>query len=184
MPRLGGAGRVRSCGSQWQAVRAAYGGSSRITVQTGLEGVEDHGAFAKVTGLRGLTAIPNPTGPGEVLLAGVEDNPARVYRIDPHNTDSADMYASALELDVSEFVGSVLSTPVTYAGIAYNDTIEYPDQAGKCATRLLGIEAITRGAARTFGRQHFNANGYYLVRDCGKQVRASKGLGSAHRAEA
>ena len=47
-----------------------------------------------------------------------------------------------LALLAAAIVGSVLGTPVTYAGIAYNDTIEYPDQAGKCATRLLGIEAI------------------------------------------
>ena len=170
MPRLGGAGRVSSFAeANGKLYAAAYGAileridGSKPAWKKVFETMVN---LPKVTGLRGLTAIPNPTGPGEVLLAGVEDNPARVYRIDPHNTDSADMYASALELDVSEFVGGVLGTPVTYAGIAYNDTIEYPDQAGKCATRLLGIEAITRGAARTFGRQHFNANGYYLVRDC------------------
>ena len=36
-----------------------------------------------VTGLRGLTSIANPSGTGEVLLASVEDNPSRIYRMDP-----------------------------------------------------------------------------------------------------
>jgi hypothetical protein len=35
------------------------------------------------TGLRGLTAIPNPSGTGEVLLAGVEGDASRVLRVDP-----------------------------------------------------------------------------------------------------
>jgi hypothetical protein len=170
VPKLGGAGRVSSFAeANGKLYAAVYG-----TILQRIDGAnpawkkvyETTINLPKVTGLRGLTAIANPIGPGEVLLAGVEDNPARVYRIDPHNSDGAGMYASTLELEVSSFVGSILGTPVTYAGIAYNDTIAYPDPGGKCAARLLGIETITREAARTFGRQHFNANGYYLVRDC------------------
>ena len=35
------------------------------------------------TGLRGLTAVPSPSGHGEVLLAAVEGNAARIVRVDP-----------------------------------------------------------------------------------------------------
>lgn len=119
-----------------------------------------------VTGLRGLTSIPNPSGPGEVLLASLEDNPARIYRIDPHATDSSGRYAAVQELNVSSFLTESLGTRVTYAGIAYNDTTEYPDPAGGCSRRLIGLEALTPRAPRTFGKQRFNPNAYYLIRDC------------------
>jgi hypothetical protein len=125
----------------------------------------------RVTGLRGLTAIANPSGPGEILLASVEDNPSRIYRVDPHQMDASGMYDWTLDLDVSYFLSEALGTPATYTGIAYNDTMEYPDRTNRCPRRLIGLETITRQAARTFGFQHFNSNAYYLVRDCsGKYV--------------
>jgi hypothetical protein len=71
-----------------------------------------------------------------------------------------------LELDVSAFLTQVLGTRVTYVGIAYNNTTEYPDFAGRCSRLLIGIEAITPRAALTFGAQHFTPHAYYLVRDC------------------
>jgi hypothetical protein len=37
------------------------------------------------TGLRGLTAIPDPSGHGEVLLSAVEGNAARIVRVDPRD---------------------------------------------------------------------------------------------------
>jgi hypothetical protein len=125
----------------------------------------------RVTGLRGLTTIINPSGPGEILLASVEDNPSRIYRVDPHQIDASGMYGSMLDLDVSYFLSDALGTPATYTGIAYNDTMQYPDTGNRCPRRFIGLETITRQASRTFGFQHFNSNAYYLVRDCsGKYV--------------
>jgi len=121
---------------------------------------------AKVTGLRGLTSIPNPSGSGEVLLASVEDNPSRVYRIDPHTTDASGQYGATQELDVSSFLTQTLGTRATYAGIAYNNTTEYPDATGRCVRRLIGLETITPRFPQTFGKQHFDPNAYYLIRDC------------------
>src|SRR5215472_17785471 len=41
------------------------------------------------TGLRGLTTIVNPFGPGEVLLAAVEGSAARLVRVDPRDGSEA-----------------------------------------------------------------------------------------------
>ncbi len=120
-----------------------------------------------VTGLRGLTSIPNVSGPGEVLLASVEDAPSRIYRIDPHQADASGMYSATLEIDVSSFLTRALGTNVTYASIAYNDTTAYPDRDGNCPFRLIGMEAITPDARETFGKFKYDVNAHYLIRDCG-----------------
>jgi hypothetical protein len=120
----------------------------------------------RVTGLRGLTSIPNPAGRGEVLLASVEDNPARIYRVDPNERDASGQCNSTLELDVSAFLTQALGTHAGYVGIAYNNTTEYPDSKRHCSMRLIGLEAVTPGAPRTFGAHHHNSNAYYLIRDC------------------
>jgi hypothetical protein len=125
-----------------------------------------HSDNSKVTGLRGLTCIRDSSRSSDVLLVGVEDNPARIYRIDPHQTDPAGGYKATLELDVSAFLTAALGRETTYAIVPYNKMIEYPDPAGGCLRLLLGLEAITPQAPETFGKQHFNPHGYYLVRDC------------------
>lgn len=123
----------------------------------------------KVTGLRGLTTIPNPSGHGQGLLASVEDRPARIYRIDPDDVDSSGMFNSKLELDVSAFLTQTLGTPAHYVGIAYNDTTQYPDSKDGCSRLLIGLEAVIPEAPRTFGANHHVSNAYYLVRDCNGQ---------------
>jgi hypothetical protein len=120
-----------------------------------------------VTGIRGLTSIPNPSGPGEVLLASLEDNPSRIYRIDPQVVDDSGQYNGALDLNVSEFLTQALGTKATYAGIAYNNATAYPDPVGHCSRLLIGLEVVTPQAAQTFGKSRFSPNAYYLVRDCG-----------------
>ncbi len=117
-----------------------------------------------VTGLRGLTSIANPSGTGEVLLASVEDNPSRIYRIDPHEIEASGRYKATLDLDVSAFLTQALGTEANYAGIAYNDTTEY--SARRCSYRLIGIEVITPRVSETFGKHQFNPNAHYLIRDC------------------
>jgi hypothetical protein len=119
-----------------------------------------------VTGLRGLTSIRDDSGDGEVLLASVEDSPARIYRIDPRVSDGAGNYRGSLELNVSQFLTQALNTKATYAGIAYNDTTAYPDPDGRCSRLFIGLEVITPDAPGTFGPKHFSPNAYYLVRGC------------------
>jgi hypothetical protein len=100
------------------------------------------------------------------LLASVEDNPSRIYRIDPHEIEASGRYKATLDLDVSAFLTQALGTEANYAGIAYNDTTEYPDSAGRCSYRLIGIEVITPRVSETFGKHQFNPNAHYLIRDC------------------
>jgi hypothetical protein len=121
---------------------------------------------ARVTGLRGLTSIRDPSSEGEILIASVEDNPARIYRINPHVNDGAGGYGGTLELNVSRFLTEALGTRATYAGIAYNDTTAYPDDDGHCSRLLIGLEVITPNAPNTFGSLRFSPNAYYLVRNC------------------
>jgi hypothetical protein len=124
------------------------------------------GQNRNISGLRGLTAIPNPAGPGEVLLAAVEDTRPRIYRIDPSRTDSSGQYQAMLELDVSSFLTRALGTKTSYAIVAYNKMTKYPDAGGLCAHLLMGIEAKTPGHPRAFGKQRYNPHAHFLVRDC------------------
>lgn len=87
------------------------------------------------TGLRGLTAIPNPTGPGEALLAAIEGDGSRVVRIDPHTgTETTD-------LDLDNFLDRAWGTHVSYVIAAYNDMPRLADPLGGEAL-VLGIEAF------------------------------------------
>jgi hypothetical protein len=127
---------------------------------------ELHAQSTRVTGFRSLTCILEGRKSGGVLLAGVEDNPSRIYRIDPREISPAGEYNATLELDVSSFLTRALATRATYAIVAYNNMTEYPDSARACSRLLLGLEAITPQASETFGMQHFNPHGHYLLRDC------------------
>jgi hypothetical protein len=121
----------------------------------------------RVTGLRGLTCIRDRAGADNVLLVAVEDEPSRIYRIDPRRANAAGEYDAVLELDVSSFLTDALGgSEATYAIVAYNNMTEYPDSAGGCPYLLIGLETITPQAAEWFGGQHFNPHGHYLLRNC------------------
>ena len=122
-----------------------------------------HSGSNKVTGFRGLTCVRGPSGSGDVLLVGVEDNPSRIYRIDPHEVDSTGTYNGTLELNVSSFLTKVLGTETTYAIVAYNNMTKYPDPAAG-SSLLIGLEATTPQSAEAFEVRR-NPNAYYLVRD-------------------
>ena len=116
------------------------------------------------TGLRGLTAIPAPTG-GEVLLAAVEGTAPRIVRVDPQDG------SEATELDITDFLRQHWGMPVSYVITAYNDMAKISDPAGGEAL-LMGIEAFIPPAApvaaghRTVsvGYGRLEAGGWYLVR--------------------
>ncbi len=117
------------------------------------------------TGLRGLTAIPAPSGSGEVLLAAVEGTAARIVRVDPRDG------SEVTELDVANFLRQQWGMPASYVIAAYNDMAKVPDPAGGTAL-LIGIEAFIPPAApiapghRTIsvGYGRLEAGGWYLVR--------------------
>jgi poly(A) polymerase len=113
------------------------------------------------TGLRGLTAIVNPAGPGQALLVAVEGDAARIIRFDPATA------AETTELDIRAFLDGRWTTRVGYVIAAYNDMTLVPGARGAPAI-LMGIEAflpasspVPAGHARVDGLE---AGGWYLVR--------------------
>jgi hypothetical protein len=117
------------------------------------------------TGLRGLTAILNPSGQGEVLLVAVEGNAARIVRVDPRGG------SEVTELDVVGFLGQQWGMPVGYVIAAYNDMAKALDPGGGAAL-LIGLEAFIPPRAQiaaghsvvNVGYGRLEAGGWYLVR--------------------
>jgi hypothetical protein len=116
------------------------------------------------TGLRGLTAIPNPAG-GEVLLAAVEGSAARIIRIDPRDG------SATTELDLNDELRRVFGLRVDYVIAAYNDMTRVREANGGEAL-LIGLEAFvapkspvaaTRKAVDV-GYGKLERGGWYLVR--------------------
>ena len=113
------------------------------------------------TGLRGLTAVPHPSGTGQALLVAVEGSAARIIRIDPSNGDET------TELDIVAFLNSTWATKVGYVIAAYNDMTVVAGPRSE-ATVLIGIEAflpasspVPAGHVRADG---LDGGGWYLVR--------------------
>jgi poly(A) polymerase len=114
--------------------------------------------------LRGLTAIPNPAGPGEVLLAAVEGNAARILRFDPATGSETP------ELDLRDFLGAAWQTQIGYVIAAYNDMARVRDATGDVL--LIGLEAFIPPRASTpeghmivdTGHGRLEGGGWYLVR--------------------
>jgi hypothetical protein len=113
------------------------------------------------TGLRGLTAIHNPSGPGEVLLAAVEGDGSRIVRIDPR--DGRD----ATDLDLDAFLDRAWGTRVSYVIAAYNEMTRVPDAQGGEAL-VMGIEAfIPKSAPQPAGHivvDGLETGAWYLLR--------------------
>jgi hypothetical protein len=117
------------------------------------------------TGLRGLTAIPAPSGRGEVLLAAVEGSAARIVRVDPRDG------SEVTEIDLSDFLARHWGMPAGYVIAAYNDMASIPDPAGGKAL-LIGLEAFIPLRAEIaaghnvvpVGYGRLEAGGWYLVR--------------------
>jgi hypothetical protein len=91
------------------------------------------------TGLRGLTAIPGAAG-GEVLLAAVEGNAARIVRVDPREG------SEATDLDLQDFLTRAWGMRVNYTIAAYNDmTPVHPPPGhdhGSGGALMLGVMAF------------------------------------------
>ena len=117
------------------------------------------------TGLRGLTAISNPSGHSEVLLAAIEGSSARIVRIDPRDGGEVS------ELDLPDFLRQQWGMPASYVIGAYNDMAKVRDAAGG-EMLLIGLEAFIPLQAQTaaghnivsVGYGRLEAGGWYLVR--------------------
>jgi len=112
-------------------------------------------------GLRGMHAIENPDGPGEVLLVAAGGTTARVLRIDP-----ARGFAETLDQDILKLLAGASSTPVPGALLAYNDMTAVSDPRTGEQLLLMGVQARLdpeAGAAAPRWRG-FDARATYLVR--------------------
>src|SRR5262249_23589674 len=128
------------------------------------------------TGLRGLTAVANPSGSGQALLVAVEGDAARIVRIDPSTGQET------TELDIQAFLGSAWATRVGYAIAAYNDMTVVSMSQGE-ASVLIGIEvflpagsSVPAGHARVDG---LDGGGWYFVRRSAGRYELRK-IGSTH----
>jgi hypothetical protein len=121
--------------------------------------------FYSQTGLRGLTAIADPAGgPGQVLLAAVEGNRARIVRIDPRDG------SETTDLDLGATLDQAWQTRVGYMIAAYNDMPALRDPRDG-EVLLIGLEAyIVAGAppppklAELDATHRLEGGGWYLVR--------------------
>jgi hypothetical protein len=86
---------------------------------------------ASQSGLRGLTAIPNPAGAWQVMLVTVEGTSPRVIRFDP-NTN-----AGVTDLDLSSFVGAERGTNLTNAYMI----AAYDNMTSLNGELLIGLES-------------------------------------------
>ncbi|MBI3504094.1 MAG: hypothetical protein HY059_04580 [Proteobacteria bacterium] len=108
--------------------------------------VKEYPNEISASGVRGLSAVPNPTGPGEVLLfnARGSDYQTRVYRIDPGADD-----AETVELNINADMARRLQTPVPYILSAYNDYLPFRNPDSGENVWIIGFEMqYTEAAAR------------------------------------
>lgn len=117
------------------------------------------------TGLRGLTATPGAAGKGEVLLAAVEGDAARIIRVDPKDG------SEVTELDLETFLGNEWQTRVGYVIAAYNEMAKvHDDERGDLL--LIGIEVFLPPRAPApsghllvdVGYGRLDAGAWYLIR--------------------
>jgi hypothetical protein len=117
------------------------------------------------TGFRGLTAIPDPSGRGEMLLAAVEGSAARIVRVNPRDG------SEATELDLPDFLRRHWGMSASYVIAGYNNMAKVLDPAAGEAL-LIGIEAFVPAQAQisaghdlvNVGYGRLEAGGWYLVR--------------------
>ena len=117
------------------------------------------------TGLRGLTTVLNPSRSGELLLAAVEGDAARIIRVDPNDG------TEVTELDLEAFLSNHWQIRPSYVIAAYNDMAKiHDDQHGDLL--FIGLEAFIPSRAPMpsghsvvdVGYGRLDAGGWYLVR--------------------
>jgi hypothetical protein len=111
------------------------------------------------SGLRGLTSVPHPSGPGECLLAALEGPQARIVRLDPREG-----YRETAELDVLQFLGTQWDRRPGYAIAAYDDMTPVPLPGGAGTALLIGIEATHSTQHETHPKDGWEPSGKYLIR--------------------
>jgi hypothetical protein len=137
--------------------------------------IEDGGGgstFSPVGGIRGMTAVANPGGPGQSLLfvwtPGKRSRSCMV-RLDPAGSSSG--YARVDEICLDTVLRQYLGTPVHYVLAGYNELLGVTDSATGHVKNLIGLSAWVSASHRTRTTQSKDANGgfyagaAYAVRD-------------------
>lgn len=119
-----------------------------------------HPLVVPSSGFRGLTTVPDPHGPGEVLLAALEGNLCRVVRIDPR-----DDFRETLELDVIDFLATHWGERPTYAVAAYDDFLPVVDPRSGETRLLCGLGATYSTQLDTHPADAWVRDAWYLIRD-------------------
>jgi hypothetical protein len=117
------------------------------------------------TGLRGLTAVPSPTGQGQALIAAVEGSAARIVRVDPRDG------SEATELDLRDYLSKAWGMDVGYIIAAYNNMAKVRDSKGEDLL-LIGLEAFIPPATplaeghrvANAGKGRLEGDAWYLIR--------------------
>ena len=84
--------------------------------------------------MRGLTAIPSPSGHDELLLTTVEGSAARLVLVDPRDG------SEVTELDLADFLGQRWEMRAGYVIAAYNAMAKVREPGGEAL--LIGLEAF------------------------------------------
>jgi hypothetical protein len=118
------------------------------------------GEIAKESsGLRGLTAVDNPKGRGQALLAALEGHPSRIVRIDPSNG-----YKETVELDLLDFLGREWGRRPSWVIAAYNDLAPVTDpRTGKKAW-LIGLSASFAPPSDELPKEGWEQGAWFLIR--------------------
>ena len=107
------------------------------------------------SGLRGITTIKNPNGPGQALIAALEGKTSKIFRLTPGNTLP---FAATAEYDVDAAMSTAFGYPGNYYVVANSEMTWV-------------TEPTTGDSVLTITIQHHPANirddAYYLIR---KQV--------------
>ncbi|HEY3322636.1 MAG TPA: hypothetical protein VGP72_19430 [Planctomycetota bacterium] len=120
-------------------------------------------------GIRGLTAIPAPSGGGEAILFSHTD---RIIRLDPNDNNRA-----TVELNMRALLAQNWKTPVPGAIIAaYNDMLPIQDPVAHQTVHIVGVEGciqrgVKDGNCRPDSHGGWYAGGSYLIRASDRSYR-------------
>ncbi len=121
-------------------------------------------------GIRGLSAVPNPSGKGESLIFAVSEgvgSRGNIYRLDPVADGG---FKRVKEVSLADLMSNYLGgNPVNFILAAYNDFYPVIDPTTKETVRLVGFESTISGHKfPTWGggpRGGFYAGSMVAIRD-------------------
>jgi len=118
-----------------------------------------------VGGIRGLSTIPNPSGPDEsMLLMWCPDGQSKgtIFRLDPVESQEFDrVYETKISLLVEEYLPG---ETVTYLLGAYNEFYPFTDPVTGDEYNIIGIESLLQGESYPIWN-NFYSGAIFVLRD-------------------